>query len=171
MVLNCPKCSRTIPDDSVYCPYCGHGIQPSAQTVLVSAGSTLIMVATAAHIIFFILSVKALVQIYNWYPPIVTQYFIGYVQLLTFFAFTGFMSGLPASILALARRRYTLTIALSIVCLASSAASTFLSVVVPGANWGTSLFSFFFPLLFPALMGTVLILPRKAEFKQKIRAR
>jgi len=169
MVLNCPKCSRTIPDDSVYCPYCGRGVKPWAKTIQVSVGSTLIMVTTGAALVLFALSIKALVQIYNWYPPSVAQNFIFYVQMLAFFTFTGFVFGLSTSTLSLLRRSYKWTMVSAVFCTLSSAVSWVMSLVVPASNWGTSLFSFFLPLLFPSLTGTILIFPKKAEFKREIR--
>lgn len=169
MVLECSKCSKTIPEDSVYCPYCGRGVKPWARTIQVSVGNTLIIVSTAASLIFFTLSIKALMQIYNWYPPLVAQNFIFYVQMLAVSTFTGFVFGFSASMLALARRSYRWTMTSAVLCTLSSAGSWFLSIIVPAASWGPSLFFFFMPLLFPALIGTVLIFPRKAEFKREIR--
>lgn len=105
MVSDCPKCTRTIPDDSVYCPYCGYGIKPSARSTQVSAGGTLMIVAAVASLIFFILSFQALLNIYNWYPPLVAQGWFIYDQMLTIFSFTGLVFGLSAAILTLTRKK------------------------------------------------------------------
>jgi len=168
MVLECPKCSKTVPDDSVYCPYCGYGIKPWARTIQVSVGGTLIMVTTATSLILFAFSIKALAQIYNWYPPVVAQNFIVSIQMLAVFTFAGFVFGLSASILSLIRRNYRWTMASTVLCTLSSTGSCVMSIIVPASNWGTALFYFFLPLLIPALTGTVLIFPRKAEFKREI---
>jgi len=169
MVSNCPKCGKTVSEDSVYCPYCGYGIQKTARTVQASAGSTLLMVSTVASLILFALSLKALAQIYGWYPPLIAQNFILYIQLLTVFTFVGFLFGLLASILSSARRSYKWTMVSAILCTLLSASSWVTSIIVPASNWGTSLFYFFLPLLIPVLIGTLLIYPKKAEFTHVIR--
>jgi hypothetical protein len=164
MALTCPKCSRTIPNDSVYCPYCGHGIQPSAKTPLVSAGGTLMIAAGVASFIALFLSIRALTQIYSWYPASVAQGWIVYDQLFTVSSFTGFLFGFAAGILSLIRRSYKWTIVSTMLCTLSGAGTWIISMIVPFANIWYSFFYYFLPMFTMPLTGTLLIYPRKAEF-------
>jgi hypothetical protein len=166
MVFKCKKCGKIVPEDSIYCPYCGYGIKSSAKTVQVSAGGTLLIAAAVVALIFFALSVKALAEIYSWYPPVVAQGWIAYDQMLTIFSFTGFLSGFSAGALALAGRRYLLTIVFTIICTFSGAGAWIISMIIPWANVGYSLFYYFLPVFSLPLIGALLIYPRKAEFRE-----
>jgi len=167
MVFNCPKCGRNVPDESVYCPYCGHGIGPSAKTSLVSAGGTLMFVAATASLIIFILAVRALMQIYTWYPPGVASGWIVYDQGLTVFSFIGFVFGLSGGILSLARRSYRLTMASAVICTLAGAGNFIISMIIPYAQFVYSLLYYFLPVFTSSLIATVLFYPREAEFKSK----
>ena len=166
MVVKCPKCAREVQDDSVYCPHCGHGLKPSAITTQVSAGGTLIVVTAVASFIHFMLSLQALANIYRWYPPLVAQNWIIYDQMLTIFSFTGLLFGFSAGTLSLTRRKYKWTIVCAILSTISGGSAWITSIIIPFSNWGYSTYYFFLPLLIPALIGALLILPRRAEFKQ-----
>lgn len=167
MVLACPKCAKAVPEDAVYCPYCGYGVKPSARTIQVSLGASLVLVATAASLIHFILSIKALMQIYVWYPPVVTQNWIIYDQMLAIFTLASFLLGLFSSTLLLLRRSFRLSVASAFLLTISCVAAWTLSIVEPFSNLGSSFFYFFLPLVLPALIGTLLVYPRKAEFDPK----
>ena len=169
MAPACPKCGKAVTEDAVYCPYCGYGLKPSAETVQVSLGASLIIVATAASLILFILSIKALMQIYIWYPPVVTQNWIFYDQMFVFFTLVSFFLGLSTSTLLLLRRNFRWSITLASLLTVSCVAAWTISIVEPFSNLGSSFFYFFLPLVLPALIGTLLVYPRKAEFDQKIK--
>jgi len=132
----------------------------------VSTGATLLIVAAVAALIIFIQSVRALTQIYSWYPIAVAEVWIEYDQALAVLSLLGFLSGLIAGLLSLARRKYHWTIASASVCTLSGAAAWILSMVIPSASMFTSFLYYFLPMFLTALIATVLIYPRKAEFKQ-----
>jgi Na+-translocating ferredoxin:NAD+ oxidoreductase RnfD subunit len=167
MVSACPKCAEAVSEDAVYCPNCGHGLRPSAKTVQVSLGASLIIVATAASLILFALSIKALMQIYVWYPPVVAQNWIIYDQLFAIFTLASFLLGLFSSALLLLRRNFRWSIALASLLTVTCVAAWTISIVEPFTNLGSSFFYFFLPLVLPALIGTLLVYPRKAEFDNK----
>ena len=164
MVFKCPKCDRTVPEDSVYCPYCGCGVKPSAKTTQVWAGGSLMIASTVISLIFLILCIKALVEIYSWYPPGVAQLWVLYDQVLTIFSFTGFLFGFSASVLSLTRKSYRWTMISAIFCTLSGAGAWIISMIIPFANMWYSFFYYFLPLFVMPLTGTALIYPRKAEF-------
>jgi hypothetical protein len=167
MVSACPKCAKTVAEDAIYCPHCGHGLRPSAKTVQVSLAASLIIVATAASLILFALSVKALMQIFVWYPPVVTQHWIIYDQMFAFFTLASFFLGLSVSTLLLLRRYFRWSVALASLLTVTCVAAWVISIFEPFTNLGSSFFYFFLPLVLPALIGTLLVYPRKAEFDQK----
>jgi len=167
MISECAKCGKTIPDGSVYCPYCGYGIKPPARSTQVSTGGTLMIVAAVASAIFFILSFQALLHIYNWYPPLVAQSWFVYDQMFTIFSFTGLVFGLLAAILSLTRKNYNLTVASAVLCTLSGGGIWIVSLVIPHSDVVQSLLLYFFPLFVPSFIGTVLIFFRKAEFNIK----
>jgi RNA polymerase subunit RPABC4/transcription elongation factor Spt4 len=166
MVVECPKCGRTIPDDSVYCPYCGYGIKPSSRSAQVWTGGTLIVVAAVASLILFVLSFYALLNIYSWYPPLVAQSWFVYDQLLTVFSFTGCLFGLSAATLSFTRKSYKWTMASSVLCTLSGGGAWIISMIIPHSNPLQSLLYYFLPLFITSLTGTVLIFFRKAEFNR-----
>jgi hypothetical protein len=142
MAPSCPKCAKPVSEDAAYCPYCGHGLKPSAKTVQVSLGASLIIVASAASLILFILSIKALVQIHVWYPPVVTQNWIIYDQMFAFFTLVSFLLGLSSSILVLLRRNFRWSVTLGSLLTVSCVAAWIISIVEPFTNLGSSFFYF-----------------------------
>lgn len=169
MAPACPKCGKPVAEDAVYCPYCGYGLKQSAKTVQVSLGASLIIVATATSLILFVLSIKALMQIYIWYPPVVAQNWIIYDQLFAFFTLVSFLLGLSSSILLLLRRNFRWSVTLASLLTFTCVAAWIISILEPFTNLGSSFFYFFLPLVLPALIATLLVYPRKAEFEQKIK--
>lgn len=165
MVSQCPKCGQEVPGDSVYCPHCGFGLQPSAKTTQVSAGATLMIVAAVAHLIIFVTSVRALSSIYSWYPALVADSWLVYDQVLTITSFTGFLFGLSTGALALTRTNYTWTLVSAILCTLSGLGSWILSMVIPFSNVWYSFLYYFLPMVTTALIGAVMIFPRKPEFR------
>lgn len=164
MTSKCPRCEREVPSDSVYCPYCGYGIQPCARTTQVSTAGTLFLVAGIASLIFFILSFRALLQIYSWYPASVAEDWIIYDQMITAFSFIGLLFGFSTGLLSLSRKSYRWTMISAILCTFSGAGAWILSVIIPYASILYSFLYYFLPVLLTALIGTLLIYPRKAEF-------
>lgn len=167
MVSECPKCGRTIPADSVYCPYCGYGIKPSARSTQVSVGGSLMIVAAVANLIFLVFSLRALANIYSWYPPLVAQVWFVYDQILTVFSFTGVLFGLSAAIFSLTRKSYKWTIAFAVLCTLSGGGAWIISMIIPHSNVVQSLLYYFLPLLTTPFIGTVLIFFRKSEFNNR----
>lgn len=165
MVSACPKCGAKIPDDSVYCPYCGRGIKPSAKSSQVSVAGAFMIVAAVASLIFLILSIQALLNIHTWYPPLVAQSWFSYNQAFTGFSFTGFLFGLLAAFFSLTRKSYRWTMLFAVLCTLSAGGAWIISTMIPHSNAVQSFLYYFLPLLTPSLVGTVLILPRRAEFK------
>lgn len=164
MASNCRKCGRSVPEDSVYCPYCGFGIKPSARTIQVSAAGTLIIVAAVASLVFLILSLRALWMLYRWYPPGVANSWWAYNQGLAVFSFAGSLFGFVSGLLALARRNYRITLICAVICTFSSAGAWTISLIIPFASMLYSFLYYFLPSFATALVGTVLIYPKRAEF-------
>jgi len=167
MVCECPKCRRTIPDDSVYCAYCGYGIKPSARSTQVSVGGAFMIVASAGSLIFFLVSVQALLNIYSWYPPLVAQGWFVYDEVFTLFAFSGLLFGLFAAIFSLTRKSYRRAIAFAVLCTLSEAGAWIISMIIPHSNVVQSFLYYFLPLFVPSFVGTVLVSFRKAEFSNR----
>jgi len=167
MVSECPKCGKTIPDDSVYCLYCGYGVKPSAKSTQVSVGGALMTVAAVASLIYLVLSVQALLNIYSWYPPLVAQTWFVYDQMLTIFSFTGLLFGFSAATFSLGRKSYKWTMASAILCTISGGGAWIISMVIPHSNVWYSFLEYFLPLFAASFIGTVLIFFRKAEFNSK----
>jgi len=165
MSSNCPKCHKTIPDDSVYCPYCAHGSKPFAKTTQVSIGGAFTIVAAAGSLVFFIISLKALNELFSYYPPDVAGDWLNYDIAFATLAFTGFVFGSSASALSLTRKRHLLTMIFSVLCLISGLGLWTVSMIIPKANVWYSFLYYFLPIVLPALIATALFYPRKQEFK------
>jgi hypothetical protein len=165
MASSCPKCSRNIPSDSVYCPYCGFGIKPSARSTQVSAGGALMIVAAVTSFVFLILCVRALIMLHSWYPPGVASGWVVYNQALAGFSLMESLFGFVSGLLALTRRNYRLTMICAGLCTFSSAGAWTVSLVIPFASMLYSFLYYFLPSFAMALVGTVLIYPRRAEFE------
>jgi predicted nucleic acid-binding Zn ribbon protein len=170
MEAGCPKCGKAIPDDAVYCPYCGRGIQPSARSFQVSAAGAFMITFTVASLVLFVLSFRALLNIYSWYPASVAQVWFVYDQMLTAISFTGLIFGLGAAIFILSRRNYRWAMVFSILGTLIGGGSWVISMVIPHSNVAYSTLYFFIPLLATSLAATLMVLPRKAEFSS-IRSR
>lgn len=165
MASTCPRCSKDVTDDQVYCPYCGRGLKPWAKSFQVSLAGALLIVVTVACLIFLIVSVQALLGIYSWYPPLVAQTWFVYDQALAMLVFTGFLFGLIAAGFSLARKSYVWTMIFSVVCACSACGAWVISLIIPHSSIAESFLYYFMPLLLPSVAATVLIFPRRAEFK------
>ena len=165
MTSKCPKCGKAVDDDLVYCPYCGRGLKPWAKSFQVSFAGALLIVTTVASMIFLIVSVQALLGIYSWYPPLVAQSWFVYDQALAMLVFTGFLFGLLAAGFSLARKSYVWTMIFSVVCAFSACGALVISLIIPHSSIAESFLYYFMPLLLPSVAATILIFPRRAEFK------
>jgi len=169
MSPSCPKCGRNVPDDVTYCPYCAHGLKPSALTGKVSAAGVLMLIAGSAFFVIFVLSVSALLQIYSWYPPLTAQKWFLYDAVFTGFCLCGFLSAMLSSALIFARRFYRPTMTLAVVSTLLGACVWATSMIIPEFNLMSSILYYFLPMLLSPLIGVLLILPRKQEFQQSTR--
>ena len=124
------------------------------------------MIATSiCSLTLLTLSVNALVQIYNWVPRLIAQKWFIYGQLLTAISVVAFVSAAVAAALTMERKNYRLTIIAGFVCTFSGAATYAVSVIIPDFNPLNSFVYYFLPLFVAPLIGTLLILKRKQEFK------
>jgi hypothetical protein len=164
MIAECPRCGKSIPADSVYCPYCGRGIQPSAWSTQVSLAGTLMITFAVASFVWFLLSFRALLSIYNWYPASVAQVWLVYACMLTASTFAGFVVGLGAAALVLTRNRYQWAMVLLVLATLVGGGSWVISMVIPRSNIAYSVLGFFLPLCATSLAGTLLVFSRKEEF-------
>jgi hypothetical protein len=166
MVIKCPKCGRSTPDDAVYCPYCAHGIAPHARTARLAAGGILLIVASVGAVILFALSVRALIDIYRWYPPIVAESWFIYDQLLALFSFIAFVLSLTAGTLTLSRKGFRPAVVLGVLSAVNGGGAWITSMIVPHFVTWYSFLYYFLPVFLTPLLGTCLVYSRKIEFRQ-----
>ena len=169
MSPSCPKCGRNVPDDATYCPYCAHGLKPSALTGKVSAAGVLMLIAGSAFFVIFVVSVSALLQIYSWYPPLIAQKWFLYDAVFMGFCLCGFASAMLSSALIFTRRFYRPTMTLAVVSTLLGACVFVTSVIIPEFNLMYSFLYYFLPMLLSPLIGGLLIFLRKQEFQQGTR--
>jgi len=158
-----------VPDDATYCPYCAHGLKPSALTGKVSAAGVLMLIAGSAFFVIFVVSVSALLQIYSWYPPLIAQKWFLYDAVFMGFCLCGFPSAMLSSALIFTRRFYRPTMTLAVVSTLLGACVFVTSAIIPEFNLMYSFLYYFLPMLLSPLIGALLILPRKQEFQQSTR--
>jgi hypothetical protein len=104
-------------------------------------------------------------QIYSWYPLSVAEDWIIYDQMLAIFSLTGFTFGFSSALLSLSRRNYRWTMISALACTLSGLGAWFLSLVIPYSYAWYSFLFYFLPVFLTALIGTLLVYPRKAEFR------
>jgi len=163
--LTCPKCGRNVPDDAVYCPYCMRGLKPSALTMNVSVAGFLMLIAAIASLIIFLLSLDALLEIYSWYPQLIAQKWILYDQLFTGFSLLTFIFGLIAGVLSLSRKNYPWFMVAGVLCAIVGGGVWVMSMLIPNYKLSSSFLYYFLPIFLPSLLGTLLVFPRRIEFK------
>jgi hypothetical protein len=117
-----------------------------------------------ASIVLFVLSFRALLNIYNWYPASVAQVWFVYDYMLTANLFAGFIVGLSASALILARSSYRWAMVFSVLGALTGGGSWIISLVIPHSDTAYSTLYFFLPLFATSLAGTLLVFSKKAEF-------
>jgi hypothetical protein len=124
------------------------------------------MIAVAiSSFILLILSINALVEIYAWVPSLVAQGWFIYDQSLTILSAVGLIAASAAAALSLKRRSYVWTVVSGLVCTLVGLATFAVSVIIPDFNLKNSFFYYFLPLFLTPLIGTLLVLRRKHEFK------
>jgi hypothetical protein len=165
MASECPECDRSVPDDSVYCPYCGHGITPRARTSQVYAASLLLLAACTSSGIFIILSTRALLYISTWYPQLVAQTFYVHSQMLLILSLGALVSGSVSVFISYRRLNYRWAIASATACTLCAGAIWVATLLVPWYPLWSSIVYYFLPQFLPPLVGTLLLLPRNLEFE------
>ena len=163
--MKCPRCSREVPDDSTYCLHCGNGIRSNARTTQVSLAGALLVFSSITSLIFLILSIRALVQIYSWYPRSVAEGWIIYDRMFAVFSLTGFAFGFSSALLSFSRRNYVWAMISAVACMLSGGGAWLLSLTIPYSYAWSSFLFYFLPIFLMASIGALLIYPRKAEFR------
>jgi hypothetical protein len=124
------------------------------------------MIAAAiSSLTLLVFSISALVDIYNWVPRLLTQGWLIYGESLTAWSAVGLIAASAAATLSLKRKSYGWTVVSGFVCTFSGLATFVVSVIIPNFNLENSFFYYFLPLFFTPLIGTLLVLRRKPEFK------
>lgn len=145
------------------------GLDLSIRVAYMHVAVTMMIVATVASIIIFILSAAALEGIYGWYPQFVAQQWFIYDQLLTVFSFLGMASGASATVLILSRKSYVGATASAIVCTLSGASVLVVSLIQPLAVLWQSALYYLFPFFAAPLTGTLLTVLQKDNEDQSKR--
>ncbi len=166
MVQKCPKCGTESGDDAVYCSNCGLGLSPYARTFALSSAGGMLLLAAGASLVFLVLSVIALFNVYHWYPAFVAHAWFLYDELYAGFALAETVLGSVASVLTYLRRRYNLAFATAFCCMISGTGMLTTSLIQPLAVYWQSLLQYFLPLFLPPFIATLLIYYRKTEFAQ-----
>jgi DNA-directed RNA polymerase subunit RPC12/RpoP len=164
MVRKCPKCGKESDDDAVYCPNCGFGLTLYARTSMLSSAGVLLVGAAAGALVFLILSIIALFNVYQWYPAFVAQEWFLYDLLFAVFAFAESVFGVVASVLTFLRLHYRFAFAAAFCCLISGTGLLTTSLIQPLAVLWQSLLLYFLPLFLPPLIAMLLVYYRNAEF-------
>ena len=118
-IVNCPKCGKKLPDEAVYCLFCGTSIKKEKKrTGFPIAAGVLTIIASCICILVGILFIAAFaVETYGYYE-------VGYL-VPGIFALIGFAFGLTAGILTLKRRTFPLAV-IGIIFIMISAFLTFI---------------------------------------------
>jgi hypothetical protein len=123
------------------------------------------IIAACGSLIILILSIQALLGIYKWYPQLAAQMWFVYDQMFTVFALSELIFALPATVLSLNRKSHKWTMISAVLCTVSGAGLWITSMTAPIVVLWETVVYLFTPLFLAPLLGTILIYPRKAEFK------
>lgn len=156
MSVQCTKHRRTASIDAAYRVYHPDTPDVAAKTAHTNNGSTLMIVATIASTVIFILSVYALQDIYRWYPRLVAQEWFIYDQLLTAFSLLELIFGALATAFILSKRSFRVAVALATICTLSGAFAFIVTLIQPLAVLWMALLFYFLPLFITPLAGTIL---------------
>jgi hypothetical protein len=124
---------------------------------------TMMVVATLASLIVFILSVVALQGIYGWYPSFVAQQWFIYDQFFAVFSFFGMAFGAIATYFLLCKKSCWAVLASGIACTISGAGVFVVSLIQPLALLWHAMAYYFLPLFIAPLIGTLIVYVRKDE--------
>jgi len=116
-------------------------------------------------LIVFLLSLDALLEIYSWYPQLIAQKWILYDQLFTVFSLVTFVFGFIAGVLSLSRKSYPWFMVAGVLCTIVGGGVWVTSMLVPDYKLSSSFLYYFLPIFLPSLLGTLLVFPRRTEFK------
>ena len=166
MVNKCPCCSRLVPEDSVYCPYCGSGIAYQAKTPKVYVASFLLLITCASSIVFLILSTRALLYVFTWYPSSVAQEYYIYIQILLVLSLCQLFFGVFGATFSYRRLNYKWALASTAFCAFLGGGVWVITLIVPRFPLWSSILFYFLPQFVPPLIGTILLFSRKPEFKR-----
>jgi hypothetical protein len=150
------KHTKTLSINATYRAFYPSISDATAKTAQPNPAGTLMIVATAASTVIFILSAYALQDIYRWYPRLVAQQWFIYDQLLTAFSFLGLLFGALAASLIWSKRSFRLAVALGTICTLCGLSASIVTLIEPLAVLWQSLILFFLPLFITPLSGTLL---------------
>jgi hypothetical protein len=156
MIAQHTKYRRTESTDWTCRAYYTNTSDAAAKTADTNNAGTLMMVATTASIVIFILSAYALQNIYRWYPQLVAQQWFIYDELLTVFSLLGLVFGALATSLILTKRNFRAAMTLATICTLSGASAFVVTLIQPLAVLWVSMVFYFLPLFVVPLTGTVL---------------
>ena len=150
------KHTKTLSINATYRAFNPSISDATAKTAQPNPAGTLMIVATAASMVIFILSAYALQDIYRWYPRLVAQQWFIYDQLLTAFSFLGLLFGALATSLIWSKRSCRLAVALGTICTLCGLSASIVTLIEPLAVLWQSLVFYFLPLFITPLTGTLL---------------
>jgi len=151
------KHSRTLFIEPPCCAFYPGRSDVTTKPAQTNSGSTLMIVATLASAVIFILSVFALQDIYRWYPRIVAQQWFIYDQLLTAFSVLGLVFGALTTSLVLSKKSWRAAVTFGIICTMSGLGAFIVTLIQPLAVLWESIVFFFLPLFVAPLAGTLMI--------------
>ena len=142
--------------DAAHRAYHSNAPDVTARTAETNTAGTLMLVATMASMVIFILSVYALQGVYGWYPPLVAQQWFIYDQLLTAFSFVGLIFSALATAIILSKKSFRVAVSLGMICTLSGASAFVVTLIQPDAVLWSSILYYFLPLFIIPLAGTIL---------------
>jgi hypothetical protein len=160
------KHSKTLSINATYCAFYPSVSDVTAKTAQTNPAGTLMIVATTASMVIFILSAYALRDIYRWYPRVVAQQWFIYDQLLTAFSFLGLVFGALTTSLIWSKRSSRAAVALGTICTLCGLSASIVTLIEPLAVLWESLVFYFLPLFITPLTGTLLTYLQEEEIEQ-----
>lgn len=158
MVLHCPRCGRRIPDDAMFCLYCGKSVRLE-RTGLPLAGGVLVIISSSISILAGVLF--ALIYLMSG-TYMSSQYYSSYPT-LSFFSFLGFISGLYGGIHAIKRESYSSAMGGTVMMILMSIIFSMIGSAAPySSGFVTVIFSC--PIIILSLLGGAFVASKKKEF-------
>lgn len=166
MTATCPKCSRSVPEYSTYCPHCGFGISPDARTSRIYFTSLLMVIASVGSLILLLLSARALLYVFTWYPLTAAQEWFVYNWMLIALSLSEVTSGVVAAFFSYRRKSFRWAATSAALCTLTGGGIWFISLLAPSYQFWQSILYYFLPMFLPPLMGAILLFTRRQEFKR-----